>query len=427
MSRNIYSANAWNAYYDGIKVKKNGSEAYTIGTQFTGNFANPNNLLLTRWTAGGGTPWSAPVNAASVVYSPTSLGLAGKEAWGCRVIKASATDLFISGCTDLEIFCARIDRATFALVTSWGVNGVQSVLSSTPNGCPKHAMPGAFLLFNFYPQASVETVGSLLYLGGTLMNDIAGFPIDYDFVSACYDVNTGALVPPYNVQYSRWLGDENMTAAAGTSTGFYATGTVDPSGFPQMDLVCWDSNRSQRAPYLIRQPTPSRGNDVEAVVTGGNCEIYVGGFGGPGTGATWHYTHTTAPASTVSLPTLWSGGGSGSNPKLYGPLQTPIDEVYDLGLGKGLFAGHVFAVGGVQFSLTTFGQPLQCIAPTGITLFSNNPSPLAPSSDRAVACNYDSGSFGSVYTSGTAFDPTNGSSFLFCPNHWAARSSRYKP
>jgi hypothetical protein len=425
LSKSVFSTSNFNSYYAGLLIDNAGTETIAVGTEFTGSTFNPNNLLISRWTPGSGNPWTAPVNATSLLYTPTQLGLAGMRVWGCRAVRASATDVFVSGCTDREIFVARFDGTTLQLVPSWGVNGVSSVLSATPNGCPQHAMPGAFLLFNFYPQAFVETVGLRVYLGGTLMNDLPGVPIDYDFVAACYDLNTGNLVAPFNVQYSRWLQHDYMKAMCATSTGLYATGTVNPGSAPQMQLVCWQNDGTQRLPLFIREPTPSRGNDVEVEVYNGNTEIYVGGYGGPGCGTTWHWTHQAIYGAPVTLPPLWNGASSGANPKLYGPLQTNFDEVFDLAIGKGLFAHYLFPVGRVQFSPTTFGQPLQSIAPNGFVQFSNNPSPLAPASDHGIASVYSGQNGGSVYTSGNAFDP--GGSFLLCPAHYAARMSRFKP
>ncbi len=425
LSRSKYSANAFNAIYAGIKVENNGPAVYTVGTQQTGNFFNPANLLITRWLPGSGTAWTNPVNSNSKIYTPTQLGLVGIEAWGCRVIRASATDLFVSGCTDVELFVVRIDRATLSLVTTWGVNGVRSVASITPGGCPKHGMPGGFVDFGgFYPTSFIEITGTSLYLGGTLMNDLGGVPIDYDFVVAGFDVNTSAPTP-FGVRYSRVLGDDYMKALAVNPAGVYGVGTLDPFNVPQMLLIPWEHSGTTRPPFVILEPTPSKGNDVEVTIAGSNCEIYVGGYGGT-SGATWHYTHTLTPFSTVTLPALWSGGASGPNPKTYGPLTAVTDEVYDIGLGRGAFAGYVFSAGGVFFAPGQYGQPLQCIAPTGVVLFSNNPTPLAPSDDRAVAVVYHTASGGTVYTHGTAFDP-GPNTFLNCPNHWTARNSRYKP
>ncbi len=423
LGNGLYPSNLNTAYYAGVWVQPSGTACYTIGTYFTGNSANPNNLILSRWTPGSSTPWSTPVNAQTATFTPTALGLGGNRTWGCRVIWASATDLFISGCSDVELFVARVDKATLSLVTSWGFSGVQSFGCNTPNGVPVHAIPGALLAFNFYPQAFIELVGNNLFLGGTLMNDLPGAPIDFDFVVAKYNAANGASTP-FGVQYSRVLGNDYMKAMAATGQGVYTVGTLNPSGNPQMQLLAWQQDGTLRPPFWTLGTTPSRGNDVEAEVVGTTCHIFVGGYNLT-TGATWSFTHATNYNAPVTLPVQWRGGGSAPNPKLYGPGATVIDEVYDIGLGSGLFANHLFAVGGVQFGFGQYGQPLQCIAPSGAVMFSNNPSPLAPATDHAHAVVYSSASLGTVYTHGTAFDP--GGSFLLCPNHFAARSSRYKP
>lgn len=47
-------------------------------------------------------------------------------------------------------------------------------------------MPGGFVDFSFHRQSFVEVVGSAVYLGGTLLNDLPGIPIDDDYVAAGY-------------------------------------------------------------------------------------------------------------------------------------------------------------------------------------------------------------------------------------------------
>ncbi|MBL8840006.1 MAG: hypothetical protein JNL90_00575 [Planctomycetes bacterium] len=423
IGKGLYPLNSNTTFFNGVWVQPAGTACWTIGTFFTGNWANPNNLVLTRWTPGSGTPWSSPVNATTVHFTPTMLGLSGNRTWGCRVIWASPTDLFISGCTDVELFVARVDKQTLSLVTSWGVSGVASFGSTTPNACPTHATPGAFLAFNFYPQAFIELVGNALWLGGTLINDLAGVPLDQDFVMSKWDATTGALASPFGVQYSRVVGNDYMKAMAATGQGVYATGTLNPGPGERMQLLAWHQDGSLRPPFYTHGTAPSRGNDVEAVVTGSTCHVFVGGYDQTN-GATWSFTHAVGYGQPLTLPTLWRGVGSSPNPKAYGPATSLIDEVYDIGLGSGLWAGHVFSVGGVQFAPSQFGQPLQCIAPSGAVQFSNNPSPLTLADDRATAVVYHSASLGTVFTHGTAFDP---GSFLNCIGHWSARSSRFKP
>jgi hypothetical protein len=429
LGRGIYANGTFDALYAGVWVPNAGAAAYAVGTHYTGNAANPTQLILTRWLPGGGTPWSSPVNSLTVAYAPSALGLFGIEAWGCRVIKAGTTDLFVSGCSEFEIFLVRVDRATLSLVTSWGVGGVQSIGSFNPGGCPRHEVPGGFVDFKNYPQSFVETnpFATTVYVGGTLLDDLPGFPVDYDYVVGAYAAASGAPALPFGVQYSRYVGDDYMKALSVTQGGVYAVGTVDPTNNPQMLLVPWHSSGALRPPFYVSEPTPSRGNDVETRLSSQGTEIYVGGYGNTGgnNGAVWHFTHQAPFSSPVTLPALWNGGGTGPNPKQYGLIPAVTDEVYDLGLGKGAFAGHVFAAGGLMISPGNWGQNLLCIAPTGVAMHSNNASPLAPGDDRSNAVLYDSAAGGTLFTHGTCLDP--GGTWLACPIHWAYRSSRYKP
>jgi hypothetical protein len=423
LSSTFWSAQPFNDFAHGIWGEPSGASVITVGAGDTGNASNPRNLVLTRWLPGSGIPWSSPVQAAIAVHGPGALGLVGNQTIGCRVIEASPTDVFVAGCTDVEIFIARFDKATLQPVLSWGIGGVQSVLSGTPQGCPQSGSPGAFIDFNFYPQAFVELAGPRVYLGGTLINDLTGAILDYDFVVAAWDTATGASVLPFGVRYSFSPGDDYMNALAASSKGVYACGNLNPSSAPQMQLVAWRPDGSVRAPGIITAATPSRGNDVEIAVNALRTDIYVGGYGQAQSslnGATWHYRHATAPTAPVNLTPQWAGPSlGGPNPKAYGPAQSSFDEVFDIAVAF----GRVYATGQALLSPGVYGQPLECIAANGAIAYSNSATPTAPADDRGVATLYHFGS-NTVYTSGTAFDP---SGIWSCVAHWAARGTRYNP
>lgn len=99
LSQNYYSNGVFTAIYAGLWMPAGGARVFAVGTQFTGNAANPTQLIVSRWLPGGGTPWTNPVNAQTVAFTPAQLGLVGKEVWGCRIVDIGTTDLFVSGCT----------------------------------------------------------------------------------------------------------------------------------------------------------------------------------------------------------------------------------------------------------------------------------------------------------------------------------------
>ncbi len=410
----------------GLWVHPGGAMAITVGTAQTGNVINPTQLVLTRWAPGPGIPWTNPVQTGMNVLTPSLLGLKGSEAWGCRVIGASPNDVFVSGCSDTELFVLRIDKTTLGLVPSWGTGGVQTVVTPSPGGAPIHEMPGAFGWFLSYRQSFLELVGGRLYLGGTLHAN----GIDHDFVVACYKASTGALELPFGIRWSGGKGDEYMKAMAATAGGVYATGTLDPYGAPQAEVIAWRPDGQMRAPGIVTAPTPSRGNDVEATPAAGGFHVVVGGYGpGPAkfsTGLVWHFRHGLLPGNALQLPAQWNGPfAGGPNPKTYGPAVDPYDEVFDLAIGSGAHHGHVFATGQAWLGPGDFGQPLLVIAPNGLTTFSNNPNPLAPMDDRGVAVEYQPGPGGEVFTHGTAADTVAG--FWQCAGHWVSRHSRFQP
>jgi hypothetical protein len=422
LSQSFYSNGTFQAIYAGLWVPTGGNAVFAVGTQFTGNSANPAQMIVSRWAPGSGTPWTTPVLSQTAAYTPAQLGLLGTQVYGCRILK-EGPDVLVSGCTESEMFVARIDRATLQLVLSWGIGGARSVWSMGPNSCPPHDMPGGFVDFAFHRQSFIELTGTAVYLGGTLTNDLPGVPIDHDFVVAGFDLATGVLAP-FGVQYSRALGHEYMKALAVTPGGVYAVGTHDPTGSRRMMLVPWRTDGSMRAPFWVFEPTPSRGNDVEIVTTVQGTQILIGGQDAGG-GATWRFRHGLPGNAPVTKPPLWNGAGTGSNPKPYTAGFSVNDEVFDLGLGTGTHTGYVFSAGALQFGPGSYGQNLLGIAPNGITSLSNNAIPTVPGDDRAVAVTYHTFGGGTVMTHGATFDA--GSGWLLCPGHWGYRSSRYMP
>jgi hypothetical protein len=427
------STNYWNVgpFVDiaaGVWGTANGSSIVTVGTSVTNAPGFPRHLVLSRWSPGPGVPWTNPVLAGTLVLSPAALGLLGSHAYGCRVVAASATDLFVSGCTNQELFVLRIDATTLAPVVGWGSGGVQSIASFVPNGCPVHASPGAWIDFNLYPQAFVEVAGTRTYLGGTLGANVPGTTIlqSHDFVVDCFDTATGAPLWGNGGQFSAGAPDEFMKAMAATSQGVYATGTSGPASALEFELVAWRTDGVMRAPGLQTFATPSRGNDVEAYSNGSICEVFVGGYGrvaGVDTGATWHFRHGPGLAAPLGLLAQWTSATSGGqNPKGYGPSATATDEVFEIAIGRGLHAGHVFASGAASIGPGQHVQPLQCIAPSGAVLFSTNQAPVSPTVDRATAVLYHGSS--TVFTHGTADDLTG---FWGCIAHYVTRNSRYTP
>jgi hypothetical protein len=434
---NVLSKNHWSLtppqfnVAAGVWGESNGSAIVTVGTADTGNATNPRNLVLSRWLPGPGVPWTTPTLSNTLVLTPTALGLLGDRTIGCRVIAASPTDLFVSGCTNQELFVVRVDRTTLAPVSTWGTGGVVSIASLAPNGCVPHPMPGAFLLFAFHAQSFVEVSGTRLFLGGSLARTIPGTILvqDQDFVVDCFDAATGAPLWGNGGEYSGGAGDEWMKAMAVTSQGAYATGALGPWFTRQFQLVAWRNDGVIRAPGIVNFAVPSRGNDVEAYTVGSQTEIFVGGHGKVGandTGAVWHFRHGPALVSPVVQLAQWSSNtAGGANPKGYGSSANAIDEVYDIGLGRGPHAGFVFAGGEAWISPTQMAQPLLCIAPSGSTSISTGQVQMGPLSDRTTAVHYHGST--TVFTHGTAEDPITG--FWVCPpaGHWLTRNARYMP
>jgi hypothetical protein len=426
LSNNFWSVPGFDNIAAGLWGEPTGASIVTTGAVLTGVPSNPRNMVLSRWLPGPGTPWTTPVLAATNVLTPTALGLLGDRTFGCRVVKAPGNDLFVSGCTNQELFVLRIDRTTLQPVTSWGTNGVQSVASFDPNGCPVHPWPGAFIDFNIYPQAFVEVVGARTYLGGTLARTIPGttIGIDQDFVVDAFDTATGTPIWGLGGQFSSGTGDEYMKAMAATPTGVYATGANTTTG--ELELIGWRTDGVMRAPGIVTYLSPSRGNDVEAVTAGNQTHMVVGGYGNTGssnTGATWHFRHGPGLAAPIVLLTQWSSNTSGgANPKIYGPNAAVTDEVYDVAIGRGPFAGYVFATGRAFHGPFQHSQPLQCIALTGATQFSTPQSPYSDFEDRGTAVVFHPST--AVFTHGTA-DDLNGQ--WSCPAHWVSRSTRYQP
>jgi hypothetical protein len=428
LSTNYWNVNPFTDIAAGVWGTANGSSIVTVGMTVTTGPGFPRHMVISRWSPGSGTPWTNPVLSSTVVYPPSSLGLLGTHSYGCRVVAASATDLFVSGCTNQEIFVMRIDATTLAPVTGWGTGGVQSVASFVPTGCPLHASPGAWIDFNIYPQAFVEVSGTRTFLGGTLGTNIPGTILlqSYDFVVDCFDTATGAPVWGNGGEFSGGTPDEFMKAMAVTAQGVYATGTNGPSSALEFELVAWRNDGVMRAPGILTFNAPSRGNDVEAYSNGTISEVFVGGYGrvsGLDTGATWHFRHGPALTSPIVLLPQWTTNTSGgANPKGYGPNLTLTDEVFDIGIGRGAHAGYVYSSGAAEIGPGQHVQPLQCIAPSGAFMISNNQSPVSPTVDRATAVQYHGST--TVFTHGTADDA---SGFWGCVAHWVSRNSRYMP
>lgn len=418
LSQNMYSTTPFSAIYTGVWIPANGNIAFAVGTEFT----SPPRVIVSRWLPGPGIPWTNPVNALTVSFTPAQLTLAGTQTYGSRIVRAGNNDLLISGCSEAELFVARLDRATLSLVLPWGIGGAQSVLGPTANACPQHDMPGGFVDFAFYRQSFVEVAGGKVYLGGTLRN--LAIAIDNDFTVAAFDFATGALDPQFQVQHSRWLGDDYMKALSATPNGVYAVGTQSPGPGSRMLLIAWNDDGTLRPPFYTQGPVSSSGHDVETVATTSGTSIYVGGKTAAG-GATWRYRHAAFYNATMTLPAQWNGAGTGVNPKPYTTGFPSYDSVLDLDLGTGAHVGYVFAAGALQFGAASYGQNLQSITPGGVLSLSANATPTAPGDDRATAVFYHPFSGGNVFTHGTVFDA--GSTWLLCIGHWGFRSSRYLP